>query len=699
MAIDGKGRPTVEQAKQKKYLNSWLNGIAAYEREFKPWESRTEKILKRYRDDRGEGAGSTQARFNILWSNVQTLVPATFSRLPQPDVSRRFRDNDPVGRVASLILERALDFEIQHYPDYKASLKQVVHDRFLGGRGTVWARYEPHIQAVKKGLPADGDQVTEDVETEETLEYECAPIDYVHWKDFGHSIARTWEEVTRVWRRVYLTREACIERFGEEAGKRIPLDSTPEDLKKTDSDNAGDNSRALVYEGWDKEKKQAVWLSKSLKEIIDTKDDPLGLEGFFPCPRPIYATLTNESLIPVPDFVQYQDQAKSLDTLSDRIDGLIKALQVKGVYDASVAELGRLFTEASSTDLIPVENWAAFAEKSGLAGALDLVDLSPIAMALKEAYTAFFELKAKIDELTGLADIIRGQSDPNETLGAQKMKGNYASLRLKANQDEVAQFATDCLRLKAQIMCAKFDPETLKQISAVQQLSPQDQQMIPQAMQLLLGARAEDPESDAPNPLRSFRIDIAADTLVQMDEEAEKRSRMEFIDGIGKFFQASAPLVQQDPNLVPLVGELLKFVVAGFKVGKTIEGVIDEAMEKAKQAAMQPRQPPPDPKMEAVKAKAAADQQQMQADVMLERQRLQMEQQIETQRQTNEMAIERQRNDMESARAQQQAMLDAALAKMEMIFKGRIEIRKAEIAADAVESAAQRTAATQGVLQ
>jgi len=72
------------------------------------------KIVKRYRDERKD-ATNIDVRFNILWSNVQTLKAATFARLPKPDVSRRFRDNDAVGRVASTILERALDYEINHY--------------------------------------------------------------------------------------------------------------------------------------------------------------------------------------------------------------------------------------------------------------------------------------------------------------------------------------------------------------------------------------------------------------------------------------------------------------------------------------------------------------------------------------------------------------------------------------------------------
>src|SRR4051812_25960603 len=90
-------------------LKGWMDDVASYDREFTKWSKRVEKIIKRYRDERNTD-GDDGARFNILHSNVQTLIPATFSKLPQPDVSRRFRDNDPVGRVASLILERALDF-------------------------------------------------------------------------------------------------------------------------------------------------------------------------------------------------------------------------------------------------------------------------------------------------------------------------------------------------------------------------------------------------------------------------------------------------------------------------------------------------------------------------------------------------------------------------------------------------------------
>ena len=633
-------KPTKAASAEATRLQGYLDAIAKYEREFKKWEERAAKIVKRYRDEGRANTANTAdtnaSKFNILWSNVQTLVPATFARVPQPDVSRRFRDQDPVGRVAALILERGLEFETQHYPDYRDTMTQTVHDRFLGGRGTAWIRYEPHF---KPGVApqADSAQVTEDVEAEapeEQLDYECAPVDYVSWKDFGHSVARTWEEVTQVWRKVYMSEAAVEERFGAEIAKKIPYDSTPEDLKSANRNAQTDvKQQACVFELWDKEEGIAVWFSKSMKEFLDEKDDPLKLQQFFPCPKPLYATLTNETLVPVPDFTLYQDQANTLDTLADRASGLVQMLQLKGVYDASAdASLARLFTEGTNGTLIPVKNWAAFAEKNGLSGQIDVLDLTPIAKALEAVYLAAEQQKQQVYEIMGISDIVRGASDPNETLGAQELKGQYASMRLRAMQADVSRFATDILQLKAQVMCSKFNPQTLIAISAAEQLSEVDKQAVPQALALLVGPeRLQDPEAEAPNPLRAFRIEVAADSMIQMNEEAEKRDRMEFLTANGAFMEKAQVLVAgagaAAPVIVPLIMEMWKFGVTAFKVGKTIEGQFDEAIDKLKAMAANPGPPPPNPEVQKAQAEAQKEgataqreAQQQQADVISKQQ-------------------------------------------------------------------------------
>jgi hypothetical protein len=661
----------------KHTYEDWYNCIAQYERTFKEWEGRADKIVKRYRDE-SRSRNNPNAKFNILWSNVQTITPAVFARLPRPDVSRRFRDNDPVGRVASMMLERALEYEIEHYNDYSSAMKQAVQDRLLGGRGTAWVRYEPHIVGQMggeaNGAPEDGFQITEDTdeakteggiyyENEESIEYECAPVDYVYWRDFGLTVARTWEEVTAVWRKVYMERPALVERFGEELGGRIPLDTKP-DTSKNFNEKMGEGSReALIYEIWDKTTGQVIWLSKSMGKILDTRDDPLKLENFWPCPKPMFATLTTDSLIPVPDFALYQDQARQLDTLADRIDGFIQALRVRGVYDASEPSLARLFTEGENNALLPVKNYGAFSEKGGMAGAINLVDIAPIAQALNMSYQAMDQVKGQIYEIMGIADIQRGQTDPNETLGAQIIKSNNASGRLKTMQHEVVNFATALLQIKAQIICQHFTDDTILKISGAMQLSPQDQQLIPQALALLKD-----------EPAKNFRIEVTTDSMIYQDEQQEKQDRVEFLTAVSQFMQTALPVAQGVPELTPLLMEMLKFGVTAFKAGKGLEGLIDETADQfraqAEQAKGQPK--PPSPEQQKMQMTMQIEQAKMQA----EQQKLQMQQQMEQAKIQGQIELEKAKQEYQAQENQLKFQLEDQRNREQMQMEMDLEQTK-----------------------
>ena len=637
----------------------WYNTIAQYERTFKEWEGRADKIVKRYRDDQ-RSRNNPNAKFNILWSNVQTITPAVFARLPRPDVSRRFRDNDPIGRVASMMLERALEYEIEHYGDYASAMKQAVQDRLLGGRGTSWVRYEPHIVGEMadeaEGAPDDGYQITEDIdeaeteggihrENQERIEYECAPVDYVHWRDFGLTVARTWEEVTAVWRKVYMGRPALVERFGEELGGQIPLDTKPES-SKTFAEKMGEGSHeAVIYEIWDKTSGEVIWLSKSMGKILDTRADPLQLENFWPCPKPMFSTLTTDSLVPVPDFVLYQDQARQLDTLADRIDGFIQALKVRGVYDAAEPSLARLFSEGENNALLPVKNYAAFSEKGGLVGAINLVDIKPIAEGLNMAYQAMEQVKGQIYEIMGIADIQRGQTDPNETLGAQIIKSNNASGRLKTMQHDVVNFATALLQIKAQIICQHFTDDTIVKISGAQQLSPQDQALIPQALQLLKN-----------EPAKNFRIEVTSDSMIYQDEQQEKQDRVEFLQAVSSFMQSAIPVATTSPELTPLLMEMLKFGVTAFKAGKGMEGLIDETADKFRQQAkaMEGQPKPPSPEQQKLQMQMQVEQ----AKIQAEQQKMQMQQQIEQSKIQGQIELEKAKQEYQAQENQLKFQLE-----------------------------------------
>ena len=666
----------------------WYNCIAQYERTYKAWEDRSDRIVKRYRDD-SRSRNNPNAKFNILWSNVQTITPAIFARLPRPDVSRRFRDNDPVGRVASMMLERALEYEIEHYGDYNSSMKSAVLDRLLGGRGTSWVRYEPHITGSKtKGEPDDGWEITEDTDEAETeggiyredqerIEYECAPVDYVAWRDFGHTIARTWEEVTAVWRKVYLGRPALVERFGEDLGGRIPLDTKPETTKSFNEKMGEGSSEACIYEIWDKTTGEVIWLSKSMGKILDTKPDPLQLENFWPCPKPLYATITTDSLIPVPDFALYQDQARQLDTLADRIDGFIQALKVRGVYDASEPSLQRLFTEGENNTLLPIKNWGAFAEKQGMAGAINLVDITPIVSALQSSYTAMDQVKNQIYEIMGIADIQRGQTDPNETLGAQIIKSNNASGRLKTMQHDVVNFATTLLSIKAQIICNHFTEDTILKISGANQLSDADKQYIPQALALLKD-----------EPAKNFRIEVTSDSMIYQDEQAEKQNRMEFLSAIGQFMQQVIPAAQAVPEMTPMLMEMVKFAVTAYKAGKGLEGIIDETADKFREQAKQMEGQPKPPSIEQQKlqgqmqleqAKMQANAQQAQQAAQFEQQKIQMQMELEKAKQTYQAQENQLKFQLEDQRNRQQAEMDLKVAQMKMMTERNTQVLLAHI--------------------
>ena len=664
-------------------VQKWLNVVSTYDNEFKKWEARTTKIVKRYRDDNRSQHTNETAKFNILWSNVQTLIPAVYAKLPKAVAKRRFGDNDQVGRVAAQLIERALDFEIEHYPDFRATMKHAVEDRFLGGRGVAWVRYEPHVR--QQDVPEDGLQVTEDVENEgaegqtpegapdldytageepqEEIEYECAPTDYVHWKDFGHSVARTWEEVTCVWRWVYMSREALIERFGEKTGKKIALDSGPETLTNYGQSNK-ERTRAKICELWCKDSGKVYWFSKNNPEMIDERDDPLELEGFFPCCEPLYSTTTSDTLVPVPDFILYQDQANELDILSDRIDGLVKALRVRGVYDASQPSLQRLLTEGENNALIPVDKWMAFSEKGGLKGSIDLLPLDVLSNALLQCYRAREDIKAQIYEITGISDIIRGASRASETATAQQIKGQYAGLRLRSMQEEVALFASGLIRLKAQIICTKFQPKTILEYSAAEQMSEADQALVPEALMLIQD-----------NPLRNFRIEVDSDSLVQLDDQQAKKDRVEFLTAFGGLMREALPVGQQSPELIPMIVELMKFGIGAFKQAAPIEGALDQALQKMKQAqaqaAMNPKPAPQDPEMIKIQAAQQLEQAKMQASAQGEQMRMQADSQAAQLKAQIDTQMHQAKIQADMQLAQMQAQIDEQKMQHEMQMKAQ----------------------------
>lgn len=626
----------------------WHDEIKRYQEQFKRWTERGEEIVKRYRDERKDTT-QTDARFNILWSNIQTLKPAIYARPPMPEVSRRFNDADPIARCASTILERALDFEIKQYPDFHNTLSHVVDDRLLPGRGVAWLRYEPQIETVEEPEITNYVEVGDDAYTHEASEAnaiagetpqpyeritnETTPVDYVYWQDFAHLPARTWDEVTWVARRVYLSKEEGTERFGDKF-LQVPLTVSP-DKKDGERTTTESLKKAAVWEIWDKPKKCVYWVAEGYDRVLDHKDDPLELENFFPCPKPYFATLSTGTLVPVADFIQYQDQANEIDDITGRIQHLTRALKVMGIYAADEGAVERLMKEGNDAVMIPVTNWAAFVEKGGLSNAVQFIPLGDVVGALQQLYSAREAAKQIIYEITGLSDIIRGASQAQESATAQQIKSQYASLRLGNLKDDMSRFAREILRMKAEVMCSKYQPETLVNASGIMHTA--DAQLVQQAIALLKN-----------EPMRNFNIDIETDTLVLIDEQQDKQDRIEFLTAVGGFLRQAVDAAKSNPGMTPLLGEMLMFGVRGFKIGRTMEASLEQYLQQAKQSSGQ-QQPSPE------QIKAQADMQAKQAELQMEQAKMQAEQQLEAQKIQFEQWKTQMDNDTKIAIAELQA--------------------------------------------
>ena len=689
-----KGERSEESPEQRnaRVFRHWMDEIHAAKRTFKPYWDRGRKILKLYKDDRKNAPSELQRandRMNILWSNVETLKPALYSRTPQPNVSRRFMDGDPVSRTASMILERCLVTSIE-LTDFDYPMMRARDDYLLPGRGTVWVRYAPQMGMVpmrepvtriqlagtdrtvyrpfKGGNEIDPAQVKKD---DDGLEYfESDPeeqvlahgldLDHLLWSDFLHDPVNDWTKVGWCAKRLDMKRPQLIKQFGDK-GRKVKL--TKAFGAKVGDDRDDDHERgkpncAEVWEIWSKDHNAVFWVSEGLEnDILKEEENPLGLHDFWPLPRPLFATITTDSLIPTPDYALYQDQAEQLDRLTDRIRLLIDALRVVGVYNAEMVSLHKLLGETGENEMVPVESWMTFAQTGGLKGNLDWLPIDMIAAVLAQLFTARAQVKQDLYEITGMSDVIRGATDPNETATAQQIKSNFANLRLKARQDDMARFARDTLRKMAEIIAEQFPEEALIEMSGVMHLDEFKPSGDPQKDAIAAKQLRDAVTLLKSDKLRTFKIDIETDATVAQDQQKEKESRVEFLTAVAPFLEKAAIVGAQAPQLVPLLMKMLDFGVKGFRTGRSLEAAIEETIqmvERMQAEAQQqgPQQVPPDPAAEAMAAKLKAETDKVQQELA----KLQAEAKVQAQENQRKM-IEAQEKANERREAWKQSML------------------------------------------
>lgn len=635
---------------------AWLDLISDAEKALSDWQTRSDKIDKLYAD-MNRTAATSDRQFSLFWANLQVLAPSIYSRPPVPVVVPRFRNRDPIARTSSEMLERvsSVQFEID---DVDGTMRLVRDDLVRVGRGASWVRYEDKIKKGKKN--------------------ERLCVEHVDRRDFIHSPARKWQEVDWVARRAWMTKEEMRKRFDGDAYKDAAYNAVNRDER--DKGHRDPIEKAGVWEIWSKSEDKVVWVTEGVDTLLDSSEPYLTLDNFFPCPKPAYSTVQPGSLVPVPDYVYYQDQLAEINELTARISALTGALQVKGFYQAG-GEIGDAVEMAmknmdNSAIMVPIANWAAFGSGGD---AIIWLPIDQIASVIKMCVEVRKQLIDDVYQITGLSDIMRGMTNANETLGAQELKSQYGSVRIRDKQDELVRTARDLTRISAEIMAENFDRKTLMDMSQMKlptdaeikkqvkeitdqqkAIAAQVQKQIKDAQQnpqMMAQAQANPEEAQAmlqqlqeqaqqqiqqlgdqaleigetvtidqvmellkEQRLRPFVLDIETDSTISPDENAQKQRATEFIGAVGGFLQQAINAIQVAPESAPLMADTLKYVASQFRAGRELDTSIDEFADKMKERASHPQ---PDPNAAA----AQAQQQEMQAKLQMEQQRMAMEQQ------------------------------------------------------------------------
>lgn len=721
-------------------VKHWLTEIATARKREKDYRKDGKEIIDIY-----SGKKSDQIPFNILFSNVETLLPALYSQTPHPVVKRRFNDQDPIGLAASKAAERMLkyllDTNVEGYETFQESMSNAVIDALLPGRGVTSIKYDAEVTEVKSS--------EEDTETTPVVKWEQVCTDSRGWDKVVFGYAKKWSKVPWIAYEDYLDEEECERMFGEEVSAKIAFtegedDDDDENRKSTSEENKGSRKTAVIYQIWDKVgNKKIRYISPAYNDgYLKVQEDELGITGFFNCPRPIQFITKSNDLMPTAMYTLYENQAKELNTITLRINEIVKAIKARGLYDGILGEdLGKVL-DTGDNILTPTDRGATLLD-GGLAKAIWFMPIEQLVVVYQQLITAREASKRTIYEITGISDILRGQSMASETLGAQKIKESWGTLRLKRLQMEVQRYSRDILRIMLEVAASKLSERTWAQATGLpfptaeqkkqaqdilQAMQKQAQQMPPQQPQP--GQPPATPQPPQPDPkivqaanspswsdildvlkddlLRSYKIDIETNSTIDVEATEDQKNVADFMNAMGQMMAGLAPMVENGSLPFDASKAILLEVVRKYRFGTEVEEQFsamaapppksNPEADKLKQD-MQLAQQDNQTKMQEIQAKGQQEQAKLQAEGQFAMQQLQADNQIAMAqlqaKKESEMAI---------AEIKRQSELQAMQLKNEtenvkLQSQRGIEQMKADIQRDAALKTAQINADAQILME
>jgi hypothetical protein len=626
-----------ETKKPDSVVSYWLNEIKASQNREKAFRKEGQRILDIYSAKKPE-----EIPYNILYSNTETLLPALYSSVPRPVVSRRFKDADPLGRYAAeagkRVLEFLMDTNVEGYETFDEGVRSAVLDALLPGRGVTCIKYDAEIGQVPGDDTEEGGVVDQ-----EPTEYKAAELvctDTKSWNRVFFGYAKKWSKVPWVAYEEHIDKDEAERLFGADVAAKMTFaknedDADDEEDGKSNEENRnqGEKKTACVYQIWDKEGgKKVRYVSSQYPEgFLKVEDDPLGLSGFFNCPKPMMFMEKSNDLLPVALYMLYENQAKELNEISRRINRVVRAIKAKAIYDGELGDDIKNLVDADDNELVPADKSSSLAAEKGLQNAIWFWPIEQLVNVLNQLILAREQCKRVIFEVTGISDIIRGSSVASETATAQNLKSQWGTLRLKRLQKEVQRYARDILRMMLEVAAAKFSVETWAKMTGLPFVTSEQKQ---QSQKIAMAAQqiGQQPDEAAMKALqapvwedvlkilqddmqRAYRIDIETNSTVELEATEDKQDMAEVMAAIGQALNGLTPLVQAGSLPFEAAQAMLLTIVRRFRFGSEVEDMI---------RAMKPPKPPEDGKAAAEQAKMQQEQARMQAE--------QQQQQVENER-------------------------------------------------------------------
>ena len=536
---------------RKELRDKWQSKIVASEKKYADYYSLIHEIREYYRNDRRKN------KQNIFWASVETLKPFLYFKQPIPFIVRRNKTSDEVESLAAKILERALIWNMKQF-DFDSVIKYARNDFLLSGMGILWEQYCPSFRYIGNDMIKSGEEV-------DTVY--ISPLNFV--ADCEN--VNVWEDVEWIARKTYLGLNDLAEQFDPEIADYLRA-------------SFGHSYAATVYEIWDKPTRSVYYLCPEYPyDFLDVYEDTLHLSGFFPCPKPIMATMTNDGIIPVPDYCEIKSLLDELDGVNNRMRLTMQALKVSGCYDNSFPELANILDK--DVTLISLSDFDKLKDAGGLRGIIEFAPIEQYIGALGALAERRQVLISSIYEVTGVSDIMRGSSQARETATAVTQKTNFGTLRNQDRQNDMQRFLKDLLCTKAEIICEQFSPEFLMSF-----LTLEERKNMPIVIAAVKLLKAE--------KLRGMVIDLETDGCY--NQEKEEETILKVLSNINEMINYAFAIVSKQPALLPLYKRMIESAVATMPNARQFDAIMEEAFIKISAELNAPDAPQTTPTNEMV---------------------------------------------------------------------------------------------------